>query len=219
MLNPFNVLDISTNKIYTKYKSIITIDKHIYTPDKIFIEKSDHYIVPGILDIFIPELNDTCHLIINYNIKLNKPKNLISENDNELIYDAKELIIYQDLIDTNLNIDLIINLLEGRVKYITEPSVILHMLHDQLPSIDLVHLELIISNMFRSADNLKTKCRYTGNYKNSTILGQWEQPFNDSWLSSLAFERVNKAIHTGLVHDDTIQYNPIENIILHHDEE
>ncbi len=213
MLDIFKYLNISKNEIKAKYKSIITLEQKEYDRQEL-IETSNNYIIPGIIDIYIPEMENFCHIFLNYNIKLNKPKNINEEGTIiVLTYEPDDLIIFQDFIDTNINMKLIIDLLEGRIKYIKDPLILLYSLYDQLSGVDMIHLELIISNMFRCKDDLNKKCRSSGNYKNGTILGQWEQPFNDSWLSSLAFERVDKAIHSGLVKEKTIQNNPMELLI------
>jgi len=87
-------------------------------------------------------------------------------------------------------------------------------MRDELPSIDLIHLELIVSNMFRNSDDLTVPCRLS-NYKNPSIIGQKRLPFESgSWLNALAFENINKAVENGLIRNEDAEMNPLEKIIM-----
>ena len=216
MLNINDVLNIKKHEIRAKYKSIIYIDQKIYDNNTI-TETSTDYIIPGLIDIHVPKFKDKCQIITPYNINILKPSQII-ENKNiiELYYGPEDLIIHQKIYNKNIDMSLIIKLFEGRAKHILNPDLLLITLFNQLKNlsgVDLVHIELIISNMFRMKDNPKIKCRETGKFNNSVIIGQTAQPFIDSWLSSLGFMYIDKAIEQGLTKGEKATMNPLERIM------
>jgi len=143
-----------------------------------------------------------------------KTQNIKYEKNNIIItYSPNEIVIKNEYSTTEPDIGFLTQLFNGRVKYMTDPKILLNMVHTILPEIDLIHLELIISNMFRQEDNIDARCRLTGNYKNSTILGVSQQPFQDSWASAMSFNHINKAIKNGLIHGKNCEDNPIEKIL------
>jgi len=81
-----------------------------------------------------------------------------------------------------------------------------------MPS-DLVYIELIVQNMFRSNKNPQNNARLT-HYKDYTIYSQKQLPFLNSWVNSLAFENIDKGIKKGLLSEQDIRYDPIEKIMI-----
>lgn len=213
MLKPAEVFNIEKNQISTKYQCSILINFKDYD-QRTFIETSTKFQIPGILDFFFPELNDYCQIVLNYPVDVHKTNNMTIEKTNTTIYyDSGDIVITKDYVSTTTDIGLLVRLLGGHVKYVRDPRIIVNMLHDILPGVDLVHLELIVSNMFRILGNEDERCRLKGNYKNSTILGVKQQPFQDSWKSALAFQYIEKAIQQGLVKGKAIEENPIEKVL------
>ena len=84
---------------------------------------------------------------------------------------------------------------------------------DTIKGIDIVYLEIMVSNMFRRADNETELCRLSGDYEDSVIEGVAKQPFIDSWKSALAFQHIEKAINNGLIKGQPLKNNPIENVL------
>ena len=71
MLNPNEVFKIEPNRIISKYPCNVTLDDQDYDESS-FIESSDNILLPGILDFFFPEQNETSRIVINYPVYLNK---------------------------------------------------------------------------------------------------------------------------------------------------
>ena len=213
MIKPFEVFNISKNKITTKYPCSITIDEREYDKNT-FVETHSHYELPGVLDFYFPEFDDICNIVLIYPVNLIKTSNILHEKKEITIhYDKGETIIEKEYIPTSTDIRLLIKLFQGRVKYTKNPKIILTMLHEILPKVDLVHLEVIISNMYRKGNDESQKCRLTGKYDDAVILGVKKQPFVDSWKSALAFQYIDKAIQTGLLNERPLESNPIEQIL------
>ena len=213
MLNPNEVFKIEPNRIISKYPCNVTLDDQDYDESS-FIESSDNILLPGILDFFFPEQNETSRIVINYPVYLNKTSNVERTGHIYVInYDKNEEILHQEYKSNSTDVVMMRRLLQGNIKFITDPKVLLNVLNDVLGDIDMVYLEVLISNMFRQEENETELCRLTGDYSHSVIAGVAKQPFIDSWKSALAFQHIEKAIQNGLIKGQTLKNNPIENIM------
>ena len=209
-----HILDIQEQEIYAKDDLIIELDRHEYD-DKTLQEYHDYYDLPGLITIRYGEDNPVFYsLPLNFNINLTKPENL-KEMGRFLIlnYTKGDLVIYKKNYSKTINPAVITKILDGVTKYIKDPRIMLDMLVDELPGMDSVHLELMISNMFRDSTDNKIPARLN-NYKNFEIIGCKKLPFVDSWLSALAFQDIGKAVETGLVNNEHAQFNDIEKTLV-----
>ena len=208
-------LIIEKNKIIAKEPLFIIIDRNDYD-DKSLIDSGTFFMIPGMIDINFGDLYEFNTLSMPFNFKINliKPENMNVESSQIfLYYNPGEIIIEQDNYLKEVDPTIISKLFEAQAKYITDPEMLLNALHQQLPNVDLVHLETIIQNMFRSNENPAVFGRLV-DYKNVTIYSQKKLPFINSWLNSMAFENINKAISTGLLNNKSIQFDPYEKLIL-----
>lgn len=212
--SPF--LDIKKNEIYAKKLCTIIINREDYDdiPDML-IDAEDKYILPGIIEIIIgseKKLDNTITLPFNYKVNLVKPSDL--DVDGKIItlrYEPGELMIYAKYIENKIDPSVIDKLFEGRHKFLSTPETLLNSLREHLSTLDIVHLEVVISNMFRDKKDTTKPARLT-DYKNYVIIGQKQIPFIDSWLSGLIFENINKSIENGLINKKTVQGNSIEQL-------
>lgn len=213
MIPPADAFDIQKNQIRALFTCSVSIDPRHYKKED-YIETSEKIILPGILDFYIPEFDDYSQIILNYNIDLLKSNNIEEEKNIQTItYEKGNIIIEKDYKSEGMNLGLLTQSIQGRIQYIKDPKILLNMLHDILPNIELCHIELILSNMFRLKDKPDVRCRISGNYKNSTILGIAKQPHEDSWKSALAFQHIDTAIQRGLVEGKPTERNPIEKVL------
>lgn len=213
MLNPNEVFKIEPNRMISKIPCSVTLNDQDYDESS-FIESSDNILLPGILDFYFPEQQETSRIVINYPVYLNKTANVERNGHIYVInYDKNEEILHQEYKSNSTDVVMMRRLLQGHIKFITDPKVLLNVLNDLLNDIDMVYLEVLISNMFRQQENEAELCRFTGDYSDSTIVGVAKQPFIDSWKSALAFQHIEKAIQNGLINGQTLKNNPIENIM------
>jgi len=207
--------NIQKNTVAAKYDTIITLDTRQHDLERTLIETSTHYIMPGIIDAYIPKFEDSCSFLVNYPIKLVKPD--VIEQEKKVIYlnyKSDDIVIEQDKYIDETDIDLFIRLLEGRLRFIKNPKQLLVLANDQIKgSIDLVHLEVIISNIFRCKDDLSVKCRHKGYRGESEVIGQTKQPFIDSWYTAMAFRYIDKGIREGLIKSKDMPDSPLEKIL------
>ena len=213
MLRPEEVFIIGKNKIHTKYACQLTVDQREYDK-RSFIEVSTKFTLPGVLEFYFPEFDDYCQIVLNYVVDLMKTTHMEENKQQTTIYYPKDsLVITKEYVSAETDIGLLDKILQGHIKYVTDPKIIINMLHDILPEVDLVHLELVVSNMFRVEGNESERCRMKGNYNKATIIGVKKQPHEDSWKSALAFQFIEKAIHKGLVDGKATEMNPIEKVL------
>jgi hypothetical protein len=212
LLNIFEVLNIEKNEISTKLNCTITLNK---TELKDFmVEYDNRFEVPGIIDIYFPELEDFTQIVTPYKvISIIKNENYKESNSEyELMYSANDRIIHQEYVDTEINLGLLNSMLDGRLKYIKDPETFLGLLNKALPKSDLVHLELILSNMFRDNES-GDPCRFTGDYTNCEQIGVTRLAKMDSWLSAMTFQNIDVGINRALYTGAQAKLNPIEKVL------
>ncbi len=210
------ILEIQKNKIIAKHDCQIELIKNEYNEISL-MNLNDKYILPGLINISYGTGDEESFITLPFNFKVNLMKPKFIETTSKTIvlnYTKGDLIIEKKEYIKEEDPALVERLFEGRLKFIKEPELLLDLIYDELPTIDLVHLELIISNMFRDELDLTVPCRLSS-YKNPVIVGQKQLPFKSgSWLNALAFENINKAVETGLIGNKDAEMNPLEKIIM-----
>lgn len=213
MLQLDDVFDIQKTKIVCKIPCEITINERDYD-ERTFIEQSDKISLPGILDFYVPSKDTSVQFAVTFAVNLHKTQNTTKNRKIiNIVYEKGDTVIDKEYVDNQTDIGLLTRLLHGNIKYVNDPKTLINMIYDIIPSVDLVHIELIVSNMFRRKNDLTERCRIKGNYNNGVIIGQKNQPFQDSWMSALAFQYIDKAITQGLVQGKAAEQNPIESVI------
>jgi len=213
MLKVFDVLDVSENKIIAKYNCKVIIDYNDYDNDSLVNSPKQIYL-PGILDVYFPEFDDVCTIGLNYGVFLQKKLDAIENDDIITIsYIPGDLIITQDYVKTGMDMKFLLKLMRGSISYLTDAKVLLNVLHSSFPSYDLVHLEVVISNMIRNKEDISLLARYKNTDKNNTIVGVIKQAQIDRPLSSMAFRNIDRAIEKALISGKVSKNNPIEKII------
>jgi hypothetical protein len=213
VLDPFKVLDITENTITAKHKCYISISFKDFDNEEI-VNSGERIFMPGMLEVFIPEMDDFAPVNLNYQIYLHKTDQT-QETDSfvTIVYEIGDVMITGDCVKTAFNVAFLLKLLHGSIKYIKDPQILLQVLHNTFPESDLVHLELIVSNMIRDIDDPHLLARYKTGTKNNQILGVAKQASIDSPLSSMAFRNIDRSISASLVSGATIKNNPIEKVI------
>lgn len=207
------VFEILPKQIKTTLNCYIDIDRREYKETDI-IETSNFFILPGILEFHFPDYYDFTSILLDYNVNLHKTNETFDDGKNiHIEYQPDDIVISQDKVKiVQKKIGTIQKLLEGRLHYIKDPKVSLNLLHKSLPTVDLVFLETLLSNMFYNEND--ELCRIKGKYKNCTVIGQTKLAKTRSWLSSIAFQHIDQGIRRGLISNADIEKNPIEQILL-----
>jgi hypothetical protein len=213
MLNPHEILNISEQEIKANSRCIVTIDLREYAEDSV-IDSKDYMIIPGIIDIYFPDLDDYTSIVLIYNVKLHKTNTIDDSDDNIIVihYDTGDVIISQDYYNSGMDMGLLIKLLNGRIKYIKDPRTLLLMINNVIPNPDLAHIEVLISNMLRDPGDNTVLSRYS-DAKQPEILGVINQAKIDSALSSVAYGNIDKAIENAIIQERPFKNNPIELVL------
>lgn len=212
MLNIYEVLDIKEQEIYTKIPCVISINKHEYKD--FMVEYEDRYIIPGVIEVYFPDLDDYTQIITSYNtIGILKTADYDETSDDiNLKFESGDKIIAQDFVDASINLSLITRMLNGKLEYIKAPETLVNLLHTALPKSDIVHLEVILSNTFRD-NSTGEPARFVGDYSNSSQVGVLRLGKSESWLSAMAFQNIDQGIDKALVSKKPAKMNPIELVL------
>lgn len=204
---------VEPNKIIANTNCYVTLDLGDYNEISL-IESIDYYLIPGIFDItLVEDTSKTWHMPFPYQIKLMKPLEIQKErNTITLNYSAGETIITGDKREKTLDVTIMEKLLEGQMKYINNPEVLVMALREHMNSLDLNIIELIVENMCRDNTDPSKPARLT-DYSNYTIYGQKRLPLLTSWVNAMTFENVGKAIKTGLVTGANAPDDPLTKIV------
>lgn len=206
------LLDITENKIIAKHdNTTVHIDLKEFADD--IVETSTHYNTVGVFDINIESKKEIAPIIFNYMVKLMKTDDMIIDKSDVIItYKKGEVICTGTVKNNEVGVTSVVKLLNSRSDFVKDPTILVLLLHEKLPNIDLVHLETIVSNMNRVADDNSLQARHHPS-KESVILGNIKLASINSTLSSLAFRNIRKSIDTSLITTRKNKPNAIDNMI------
>lgn len=209
------LIDVRKKEIIAKQDCTILLDKSKYDESDI-IDTGTEFYIPGILDLYVGEVSDNKFITFpfNFQVHLNKPEDYVVDGKTVVLrYTPGETIMSQDYYTKQTEPGIVDRLFGGSLKYIDSPETLLDAVYEQLPSVDLVHLELVVGNMFRTKDNITVPCRLK-DYSDFEIIGVKKLPHINSWLTGLSFEDPNKAIKEALLQQRDNDMNPVEKVLL-----
>jgi hypothetical protein len=209
------LVDVRPKTIIAKQDCTVLLDKSQYDESDL-IDTGEDLFLPGIINLYIGALSENKFITFPFNfpVHLNKPEDYVVDGKTIVLrYTPGEKILSQDYYTKQTEPGIVDRLLGGALKYIDSPEALLEAVYEQLPSVDLVHLELVIANMFRVKDDITIPCRLK-NYDNFEIVGIKKLPHINSWLTGLSFEDPNKAIKEALLKQRDNDMNPIEKVLL-----
>jgi hypothetical protein len=207
-------LKIEKNRIIAKKPARVLIDKTEYKEDQI-TETPEYYLIPGIIEIYFPDDMKFIQLPFTFNVKLKKNDSVV-ETKNEILieYQPGDVIIEQKFKAKEISFKTLSRILEGSARFLRTPEQYVLTIAEQLNyTIDLVHIEIIVQQIFRCADDLSKPCRLC-DYKNCEIVGISKIPKYTSWLLALEFERVKSVLKHVLVHKTPMKNTAFEKIFL-----
>jgi hypothetical protein len=131
------------------------------------------------------------------------------EKDSEIVevplqkQDIKEVTLYLE------------RLVSGRVRFknIDHLFYKLYKSYSEISTMDLVHLEVLISQILRDKNNPVIPARVGHNPEDPLLLNIKKNIFNSGLLQGLAFENVNTAINTGLISKTELQPSILEKVL------
>ena len=207
------LVKLEKNKIFAKVPITVYIDLNDYRESEL-IETAEYYQIPGMITLVSGEDNTiTIDLPFDFQVELYKTKDSSElRKILEFNYSPEELIIKQEYIIDKTDPTIIQRLFDAGFKYLKSPEMLTNIISKRL-STDMVYVETMVQNMYRSKSNPQNNCRLT-HYKNCEIYSQKRLPFLNSWVNSLSYESIDKGVKKALMSTQDIRYDPIENIVI-----
>jgi hypothetical protein len=105
--------------------------------------------------------------------------------------DLKEIVLYVERLISG----------KERFKNIDHLFLKFYKIYADISSMDLVHMEVLISQVLRDKNNVVIPARIGSDPMHPVLINLKKNVFNSDLLVGLAFENVNAAINTGLIND------------------
>jgi len=139
----------------------------------------------------------------------------------------EKIILYYEKDDSILNVSLakqemkeqvlyVKRLLGGRGVYKDTSHLLLKLFKVYGPiasDMDLVHLEVLLSQCLRNKDNVALPARLSKNPDDPVMMNIKTSVFNTGFLQGLAFENVGKALNTGLINETNLPPSILEKVL------
>jgi len=150
-------------------------------------------------------------VIIKYSeiLKSKETIKLMFKKDNDIMevplqkQDLKEVVLYVD------------RLIGGRERFRDIDHLFLkfYKIYSDISSMDLVHMEVLISQVLRDKSNPSIPARVGSDPMHPQLLNIKKNIFNSSLINGLAFENVNAAINTGLISTTELPPSVLERLL------
>ena len=203
----------------TKVKGELFINKKDYLePDKdIHITKDAVILEYG---YFILKINDEIFdLAIDNKVEIDLTDKVISIEKNQIKIDFDQNCKIFELLPVTDNfgdkVQILRHLLSGKKPYKNVDHYVLkfYELFSTLTDADLVHMEVIISQLVRDRNNPTYPARLNKKEYNPFIGNLKDISSYESWLSAVSFENFNKSITTGLLYDNDLEPSVLEKLL------
>lgn len=206
------------NSLYCLEKCSMTIDLESYNiGDDLVINEEENLITLNGLISKIEFEDLSFDFILDYPVILKyyeiiKTKEFIKvifNKDDEMLevplqkQDIKELVLYTERLISG----------KERFKDINHLFLKFYKIYSEISSIDLVHMEIVISQILRDKKNPVLPARVGSDPENPILFNIKKNIFNSGLLQGLAFENVNTAINTGLISETEMSPSILEKVL------
>ncbi len=207
------------NNLYCTDLCSMIIDLESYEIGDNFIineEENTIYLNGLISKVNFPDLSFDLILdypvIIKYSKIINKTKdviNLLFNKDYEMLevplqkQDLKEIVLYVERLMSG----------KERFKDINHLFLKFYKIYSDISSIDLVHMEVLISQVLRDSNNPVIPARVGKDPLKPVLMNIKKNIFNSGLLQGLAFENVNNALNTGLITTTELPPSVLERLL------
>lgn len=194
----------------------IKLDLGLYAiGDSLIIEKEEVWVKNLISRIYFEGIEFP--LVLDYPVNI-RIQNIEKDAHHLVLRFGANTIMLETVLDVSETKEEIIyvkRLLSGR-ELAKDPSHLLlkfYGVYKAKSSMDLVHFEVALSNVLRDAKDTSTPARLAKTY-DPALLNVNSVVFQESFLSGIEFERITKALETGLVSDRPRETSALEKILL-----
>ncbi len=197
-------------------KMIIVLETYTIGKNLVINEEENTIYLNGLIsEVTFPE--DSFSLILDYPIILKYSDITKTKESIKLIFNKDTEILEvplqkQDLTEIVLYVERLISGKE-RFKDINHLFLKFYKIYSDISSIDLVHMEILISQVLRDKNNPVIPARVGPNPNNPVLMNVKKNVFNSGLLQGLAFENVNAAINTGLINETELPPSILERLL------
>jgi len=208
-----------TNKLLCLKPSVLKLTLSDYTMNyNLFIDEDNKVItIKGFIGQFICEDN-TIPIVLDYQVKIYfnsyvKDKEFITIN-----YDENDLFLEVPLEKQEIKESVLYTgrLLSGKETFVDINHLFMKLYKVYQPlskEMDLVHLELLLSQCLRDKDNTTIAARLGKNPLDPVLFNIKKDIFSTSFLQGLSFENIGEAIIAGLTLENDLEPSIIEKIL------
>lgn len=200
-----NYLYQTENFLNTYKNCVMTIDLINYdNNDNILISNEDKTIWVKSLISRIDFEDVEFDLILDYPIIVHSDNMKIYDKDYiKLIFEKNSTILEAsfEIEDIKKRVSFVERMLGGKEVFKNTDHLLMKLYNEFKGSgMDLIHLEILISNVVRDKKDLSKPARLNINY-DPTLINFKDIVFRGNFVSSLAFENIGKSINNGLISD------------------
>lgn len=206
------------SSLFSKKTGKILLDYNLYKDPKKDIIVSNDFIELNYGYFRILVKNYEFDVTIDNRIRINlKDKKINTHDDTVEIEFLENSEVFNCLPTTEVfseQVKIIGSLLSGKQPWKSSEHFCMKV-YDQFKTItkcDLVHIEILVSNLLRDKGNPSFPARLNRKY-NPTVINLKKIPQQESWLQSLSFENPKDSITTGLLYDRPIDETILEKIV------
>jgi hypothetical protein len=208
------------NSLYCLNSGKLIIKMETYKiDDNMLIDETEGTIwVNGLMSTIIFDDGAKFDIILDYPVILKFTNIIKSKEFIQLIYKKDDEILEvplqkEDIEEIVLYIE---RLLGGKERFKDINHLFLKifsMYNNEISSMDLVHMEVLISQVLRDKNNPSIPARVGSDPMHPQLLNIKKNIFNSSLINGLAFENVNAAINTGLISTTELPPSVLERLL------
>ncbi len=208
----------TNQKLYCNKEFKLKLDLTEYTENtNLFINENERNIyLKGLLCVVNAD-NIEFDMILDYSVKIYYNELIKTDKTIIIEYKKDDLILdvpieYQEIKESILYLK---RLLSGKeiFKDINHLFLKLYKVYEPLSNLDLVHLEILLSQCLRDKSNVIIPARLGSDPFHPKLLNIKKNVFSTSFLQGLAFENIGEAIKVGLTSDQELPPSMIEKIL------
>ena len=207
------------NSLYCKHDcSLILSFENYKIGDDLFINEEENIIETNSLIARIIFSDVSFDLILDYPVilsydlltKTNEGIVLQLKSDDEILSAPMQR---EDIKELTLHIERILGGKE-RFRDIEHLFLKFYNTYKEISKIDLVHMEILISQIIRDKNNPMLPSRVGSDPEHPQTANLKQNVFNSGFIGGLAFENIGKAISTGLIETTQLEPSILEKVLM-----
>jgi len=210
-----NYLKQEDSKLICVKKCTITLDMSDYEKgNNIRIDEDKIWVKSLVSEIEFDDIMFKLILDYSVNIEINKIEK--TKEFIKLTYEPNDIIL-GTITEANQmkgQVQYIERLISGNEVYKDVDHFLMKLfkIYGPISDMDLVHLEVLASQMLRDKSDTTLPARL-GKIWNPTLINMKKVVFNSGFINGLCFENINEAIKTGLLGGETLEPSIIEKVL------